>query len=296
MKRDVYENYLNLLREELIPAMGCTEPIAIAYAAAAARAYLGAMPERMIVRCSGNIIKNVKGVNVPNAGGQKGVETAALLGALAGDAEKKLQVISAVPAGAAEEVRRLREQGVCACELAEGVENLFIRIEAAAGDEQVVTEIRGRHDRISRIEKNGEVLVEAEERPAEHRGDKSQLNLRDIFEFAGTAAIEDIAPLMERQLAANTAISQEGLQGDCTLLCHRHDPTRISRNRTVRIGARTSPPHKGHPPDSATLTDSASTGCGIAPYPKQPSWHTAVPEPDYCCCGCCRQIRHAVAP
>ena len=92
-----YENYLKILNKELIPAMGCTEPIAIAFAAAKARQVLGAMPEEMVALCSGNIIKNVKGVNVPNAGGQKGIEVAALLGALAGDADLELEVISRVP-------------------------------------------------------------------------------------------------------------------------------------------------------------------------------------------------------
>ena len=133
MNKQEYDNYLNILRGELIPAMGCTEPIAIAYAAAKARQLLGAMPERMVARCSGNIIKNVKGVNVPNAGGQKGVEVAAILGALAGDPELELQVISKVTPEAVEQVRRLNAQKLCTCELHEGVENIFIRIEAAAG-------------------------------------------------------------------------------------------------------------------------------------------------------------------
>ena len=185
-----YENYLKILNKELIPAMGCTEPIAIAFAAAKARQVLGAMPEEMVALCSGNIIKNVKGVNVPNAGGQKGIEVAALLGALAGDADLELEVISRVPPEAAEEVRRLAAQGVCRCELAEGVENLYIRIEAKAGSDTAVVEVKTKHNHIARIEKNGLVLLEADDIPAEDGGDKSQLNLKDILEFADTVKIE----------------------------------------------------------------------------------------------------------
>ena len=112
---DVYQyaNYLQILRKELIPAMGCTEPIAVAFAAAKARQVLGVMPERMVARCSGNIIKNVKGVSVPNAGGQKGIEAAAVLGALAGKADLELEVISQATPQEAEETRRLVAAGLC---------------------------------------------------------------------------------------------------------------------------------------------------------------------------------------
>ena len=131
-----YANYLQILRKELIPAMGCTEPIAVAFAAAKARQVLGVMPERMVARCSGNIIKNVKGVSVPNAGGQKGIEAAAVLGALAGKADLELEVISQATPQEAEETRRLVAAGLCRCQLAEKVENLYICIEAAAASMQ----------------------------------------------------------------------------------------------------------------------------------------------------------------
>ena len=186
MDKKLYDNYVKILHKELIPAMGCTEPIAIAYAAAKARAVLGAMPEKMVARCSGNIIKNVKGVNVPNAGGQKGVEVAAILGAVAGNADLVLQVISQVPEEAIETVRQLNAQKMCVCELEEGVENLFIRIEAYAGDESAVVEVMTKHDHISKIIKNGEVLFQQEAIVTSDSGDKSLLNLKDIIEFANT--------------------------------------------------------------------------------------------------------------
>ncbi len=211
MEKQIYENYLKILKSELIPAMGCTEPIAIAFAAAKAREVLGAMPEHMVARCSGNIIKNVKGVNVPNAGGQKGVEVAAILGALAGDANLELEVISRVSPEAVEQVRALNAQKLCVCELEEGVENLFIRIEVSAGSETAAVEVKTKHNHISRLEKNGEVLLEAEDIPAQDNGDKSQLNLKDILEFANIVNIEDVEELLNRQIRCNAAISKEGL-------------------------------------------------------------------------------------
>ena len=211
MDKKQYDNYVKILRSELIPAMGCTEPIAIAYAAAKARQVLGVMPERMVARCSGNIIKNVKGVNVPNAGGQKGVQVAAILGALAGDPELELQVISQVPDEAVEEVRRLNKARICTCELEEGVENLFIRIEAYAGEESAVVEIKTKHNHISRMEKNGEVLLVADDIVTADSGDKSQLNLKDIVEFAETCDLSDVDDLITKQIEYNTAISNEGL-------------------------------------------------------------------------------------
>jgi len=211
MDKKQYDNYVKILRSELIPAMGCTEPIAIAYAAAKARQVLGVMPERMVARCSGNIIKNVKGVNVPNAGGQKGVQVAAILGALAGDPDLELQVISQVPDEAVEEVRKLNKERICTCELEEGVENLFIRIEAYAGEESAVVEIKTKHNHISRMEKNGEVLLVADDIVTADAGDKSQLNLKDIIEFAETCDLSDVDDLISKQIEYNTAISNEGL-------------------------------------------------------------------------------------
>lgn len=209
-----YDNYVKILEKELLPAMGCTEPIAIALAAAKARQILGVMPEKMTVRCSGNIIKNVKGVNVPNAGGQKGVEVAAILGAYAGNADDELQVISNVPPEAVEEVRRLNAEKMCTCELAEGVENLYICIEAHNGDESVVVEVKTKHNHFSHIEKNGELILNAKDVPIEKSGDKSQLNLRDIIEFANTVKLEDVEFYIERQIEYNSAISKVGLTED----------------------------------------------------------------------------------
>jgi len=213
MNSKQYSNYIVILKKELIPAMGCTEPIAIAYAAAKARQILGKMPERMVAVCSGNIIKNVKGVCVPNADGQKGVEVAAILGALAGDPNRELQVISQVPAGTAQKVRKLVAEKLCTTQLAAGVENLYVRIEVYADEESAAVEIKTKHNHISRIEKNGETLMAAKEVASAYSGDRSQLNLKDIIEFANKVKMEDIENLIGRQIECNSAISEEGMSG-----------------------------------------------------------------------------------
>ena len=123
---DFEENYLKILNAEMIPAMGCTEPIAIAFASAKLRDVLGEVPDEMTAFCSGNIIKNVKSVEVPNAGGLKGVEAAAILGAVAGKAELELEVISQVTDAEKEKVKELYEKHVCRCELEVGEENLYV--------------------------------------------------------------------------------------------------------------------------------------------------------------------------
>lgn len=211
MDKIQYDNYIKILKGELIPAMGCTEPIAIAFTAAKAREVLGRMPERMIVRCSGNIIKNVKGVVVPNSGGQKGVEVAAILGAVAGKAELELQVISKVNQEDVEETKELYSQGICSCELETGEENLFIRVELIAGKETTAVEVRSKHNHIARIEKNGQVLFEQPVIATQEAGDKSKLNIKDILQFANEVNIEDVTKIISRQIEYNSAISEEGL-------------------------------------------------------------------------------------
>lgn len=211
MNTATHDNFIRILREELIPAMGCTEPIAISLTAAKAREVLGKDPERMTVRCSGNIIKNVKGVIVPNSGGQKGVEIAAVLGALAGRAERELEVISQVSEQDIARATALCAQGLCSCELEEGEENLYIRAELHAGADSAAVEVRSKHNHIARIEKNGQVLFSQADLAAQIGGDKTQLNIRDILDFANSVDLAEIGALIDQQIACNTAISREGL-------------------------------------------------------------------------------------
>ena len=211
MNKQQYDNYVKILHSELIPAMGCTEPIAVAFAAAKARNVLGCMPETIIAICSGNIIKNVKSVIVPNSGGQRGIEAAAVLGAVAGKSDLGLQVISQVTPEQSAEAKILLSKGMCTCKLAEGVDNLYIHIIASAGANSAEVEIRTKHDHISRIIKNGTVLLESPDIQTEVSGDKSQLNVKDILDFANTVELEDVQTVLEMQIKCNSAISEEGL-------------------------------------------------------------------------------------
>jgi len=211
MDKMKYDNFVMILKGELIPAMGCTEPIAIAFAAAKAREVLGRMPERMVIRCSGNIIKNVKSVVVPNSGGQKGVEVAAILGVVAGKPELELEVISQVKQEDADKTRTLYSQGICSCELDEGEENLFIRAELTAGQETAAVEVRNKHNQIARIEKNGQLIFEEPKIAIQELGDKLQLNIRDILQFANEVNLDDVREIISRQIKYNSAISEEGL-------------------------------------------------------------------------------------
>ena len=126
MDKRIYENYVRILENELVPALGCTEPIALAYAAAKAVKTLESFPDHLTVLCSGNIIKNVKGVKVPNSGGMKGVEAAAVLGAVGGDPDQALEVLETVGPEDLEKTKRLLTEGFCDCALKEGVANLYI--------------------------------------------------------------------------------------------------------------------------------------------------------------------------
>ncbi|WP_196593443.1 L-cysteine desulfidase family protein [Pectinatus sottacetonis] len=211
MKKEQYDNYINILKEELLPAMGCTEPIAIAYAAAKAREVLGNMPESLIVRCSGNIIKNVKGVVVPNSGGQKGVKAAAILGMLAGRADMQLEVISTVSPADRDNAKYLCGLGICQCELQENEENLFIRVEVVRKNESAAVEIRSQHNHIARIERNGKVTFEQKDLAVSSSGDKSKLNIKDIIEFANKVDLSAVEEVITRQIKYNSAISEEGL-------------------------------------------------------------------------------------
>lgn len=212
MEKSLYQNYVRILNNELVPALGCTEPIAIAYAAAKARAVLGEFPDSVEMCCSGNIIKNVKGVTVPNSGGLRGIDVAAALGVVGGNADKALEVLEQVTAEDIEKTRKLVSEGFCSCTLQEGVENLYIVARVVKGEHYAEVTIINRHTLITRIEKDGEVLYEhkVSEKSPDYV-DKSQLNVHDIITFANEVAMEDIRDAIGSQIEMNTAISDEGL-------------------------------------------------------------------------------------
>jgi L-cysteine desulfidase len=217
LDQSIYDAYVALLKSELIPALGCTEPIAIAFAAAKAVEILGAFPDKLKATCSGNIIKNVKSVTVPNSGGLCGIDVAATLGAVAGDAKKELEVLSTVTPLDQERTKQLVKQGFCTVRLAEGVENLFIRMIATKDEHMVQVEIQGSHTNVSKIIKDGVVLLDQSSETAEHSpldSYKALLDTKACIDFALQVKIADVEQIIQRQIDLNTAISEEGLRGD----------------------------------------------------------------------------------
>ena len=211
----VYQQYLNILREELRPAMGCTEPIALAYAGAKARQLLGALPQSVEVFVSGNIIKNVKSVVVPNTGGLCGIATAVSAGIVAGDADKELEVISWVTDAQREELKRFLE--TARVEIHPSNSELIFDIDLVLhrDDDQVRLRIVNHHTNLVYMEKNGEVLLSLpiEESSEDHLTDKSCLNIERIVEFADCLNVEDVRELVGRQVRCNMAIAEEGIRG-----------------------------------------------------------------------------------
>ena len=213
---ELSQNYTAILKEELVAAMGCTEPIAIAYAAAKAYQELGEMPEHITISCSGNMIKNVKGVTVPNSGGQKGIETAAVLGVVGGKADKMLEVLESVDDEARQRTRELVAAGICDVTLAENVPNLYIKAEMWTRDHKASVTIEEHHTDITEIEKDGKTVFIAEKgTPVKEdgalKGDRTKMTLRGIIDYANTVDLADVEETLERQVRFNTAISQEGL-------------------------------------------------------------------------------------
>ena len=216
MDLQTYRDYVNILKEELVPAMGCTEPIAIAYAAAVARKALGQMAQRMEVEASGNIIKNVKSVFVPSTGGLRGIPAAAAAGMTAGDPDLELEVLSQVGQQEQRAIQEYLEKTPITVKLAQTPFIFDITIRAWAGDDSALVRIVNYHTNIVRIEKNGEILQEVEAQAAQEEGltDKSVLSVEGILEFVREVRLEDVEETLSRQIHYNTAIAEEGLQGD----------------------------------------------------------------------------------
>lgn len=220
MKEQVYQEFLTILQSELIPALGCTEPIAIAYASAKAREVLGCMPERIIAECSGNIIKNVKGVIVPTTENMRGIDTSAILGAVGGNPKGKLEVLQQVTPDHIKETKELLSKGICEVKLLSGSSNLHIIITAIKGKETASVEIQDSHTNIVCVKKNGVVLEEKKEEQKLQKEckvletatlPKEQLTLEKIYEFANTVKIEDVTEVLGRQIDYNLKIANEGL-------------------------------------------------------------------------------------
>lgn len=211
-----YQTYVQILKEELVPAMGCTEPIALAYCAAKAREVLGALPERCVVEASGNIVKNVKSVIVPNTGGLKGIEAAAAAGIVAGDAARVLEVIADVTSEQKLQMKEYMDQTPIQVKPLETDEILDMIVTLYKGSSYARVRIANYHTNIVLIEKDGEKLYEMGVMAAEEAqmADRSLLNVEDIYDFAKTVDLEDVRETIGRQIEYNTAISREGLEHD----------------------------------------------------------------------------------
>lgn len=211
-----YGNYLKILQEELVPATGCTEPIAIAYGAAKARELLGVLPESVLVEASGNIIKNVKSVVVPNTNSLKGIEAAAAAGIVAGQSDKILEVISEVTPAQRAEIRVYLADHPIVVKPAEGDKVFDILITLCAGNNHVKLRISDYHTHIVYIEKNGEVLFQSGEVLSDSARDmltdRSCLSVEGVLDFASTCNLEDVRALIERQIDYNYAIAEEGMR------------------------------------------------------------------------------------
>lgn len=209
------KNYTDLLKSELIMALGCTEPISIALAAAKAREVLGSIPTKIEVMCSGNIIKNVKGVTVPNTNGMKGVEAATAIGTVAGDSCLGLEVLSKVTDEDIKAAKNLLEKDIITVSLKEGVENLDIEIVAEDDKKNTVdVEIKNKHTNIVKITKNDDVIhIDNCYTHTPEYENYDELSVKDIYEYANNVDLDEVKDLLEKQITLNSDISDEGLTG-----------------------------------------------------------------------------------
>lgn len=207
-------DYISLLQKEMKPAFGCTEPIALAYAAAKAASVLDEFPNHIHARCSANIIKNVKSVVIPNSGGRKGLAAAAVLGAIVGHPERELEVLESATDEDRKWLGTLLEANFCTVELAEGVDNLYIEITATTDEHTAVVRIENAHTNITYVSIDGNVISETINEIKEAESSTCPMTFDSIYEFAKAGDISGILPSIKQQVEYNTAISNEGLSND----------------------------------------------------------------------------------
>ena len=211
-----YQAFIQILREELIPAMGCTEPIALAYAAAIARDTLEAIPERIEVEASGSLIKNVKSVIVPNTQQLKGIPAAVTAGIIAGNAEKELEVIAEVSEEQIQEMKRYLEQTPITVKPLNSGITFDLIIKAYKGTSYSKIRIANYHTNVVLVEKDHNILEQKEinEETEEGLTDRSLLSMEDIWDFSQTVDIEDVRTIIHPQIVCNMEIAEEGIRGD----------------------------------------------------------------------------------
>ena len=215
LNETIKQDFLSILKEELIPAMGCTEPIALAYASAKGASLLENEMTKIVAKCSGNIIKNVRCVRIPSSGGMTGIESACAIGAIAGDADRKMEVLEAVSAEGLSKTREFLKRGSASVEFLDSSIPLHFIIELYSESEEVSVEVRYSHTNIVKIVKNGDILFMTEDlKEATETADRSALNIENIVAFANEIELDKIAPFAEKQIACNIAIAERGMVGD----------------------------------------------------------------------------------
>ena len=216
MEKELYQAYVRVLEQELVPAMGCTEPIAVAYAAAVAAKELAELPKKVKIVVSSNIIKNVKSVIVPNTGGLHGLEAAAAAGVVAGDPEKKLLVISQVTPQEQKRIAEYLQEAEFTVEESQTGALFDIQITVEAAGHKAMCHITGEHTNIVRIEDDGKTVFQREitAEGQEESSDKATLTVENIVAFADCVELSDVRQVLDRQISCNMAIAREGLEND----------------------------------------------------------------------------------
>ncbi len=208
---------LSILFEEVVPAEGCTEPIALAYTGAKARDILGEMPDKIVIHVSGNIIKNVKSVVIPNSGGMVGIEASVVMGVVAGDADKELMVISDISPEQMANVRQFMATYPVEIKHEPTDVKLYIRVVVFKGERSAGVEIKHLHTNITQITKDGEVVLQQACNDADFNSplkDRELLSIRDIYEMSQSIDVEKIKPLLRDVIRLNSEIAEEGLKGN----------------------------------------------------------------------------------
>ena len=216
MKREdnIYQIYGQILKEELVTAMGCTEPIAISYAAARARAVLGELPVKIVVKASGSIIKNVKSVVVPNTGGLRGIEAAAAAGVVCGNENKKLEVLSEIESEDIERIKGYLGQADIKVEYQETGRTFDLSVCVYKEHSQASVRITDYHTNIVQIEKNWEFIRDDLKDEKIEKANRDVLSMENIWEFVRCADIEDVKETLDKQIECNMKIAREGIRGN----------------------------------------------------------------------------------
>lgn len=214
MNENIEKMYVNILEEELKPALGCTEPIAISFLAASLKHYIGSLPDTLLIEASGNIIKNAKSVVVPNTGGMKGIIVAAAAGMVAGDAEAGLEVLKSVKNEDIPQINAFIEKTPITLKKLESSSQLHIKMKAEFNGDIYEAELRDQHTNITEIKKNGNILYSGNSGAKTGQAtitDRSVLNVKDILDFASNVSLDKVSHLIERQIEYNTKIAKAGL-------------------------------------------------------------------------------------